>query len=157
MKCDPSKQLLTWNCLYKETNELYHHYATAKGISDSVLWILYFICLHGGICTQRKLCQDSCDPLQTIHSSLKRLEQQGLVTIQLSPGSRKNKEIYLTPAGEAFAEETVLPLIQAEQHSFTDLSEQEQNQMLTLMQKHLGMLRQELEQEIQTQQKGAKP
>ena len=57
----------------------------------------------------------------------------------------KKKEVSLTEAGEQFAKTTVLPLMAAEQQSFSDLSEREQLQMLTLMQKHQDLLRMELE------------
>ncbi|MFR1500732.1 MAG: hypothetical protein ACLSTI_02615, partial [Ruminococcus sp.] len=94
---------------------------------------------------QRALCRSLLDPPQTVNSSLKKLEQQGLVSLQLVAGSRKNKEVSLTEVGEQFAKTTVLPLMAAEQQSFSDLSEREQLQMLTLMQKHQDLLRMELE------------
>lgn len=99
----------------------------------------------GGSCEQRALCRSLLDPPQTVNSSLKKLEQQGLISLKLVAGSRKNKEVSLTEAGEQFAKTTVLPLMAAEQQSFSDLSEREQLQMLTLMQKHQDLLRMELE------------
>ena len=107
-----SKQLLHWNSLYQQLNETYRQYATQKGISETTLWLLYFLCEHGGSCEQRALCRSLLDPPQTVNSSLKT---------------------------------TVLPLMAAEQQSFSDLSEREQLQMLTLMQKHQDLLRMELE------------
>lgn len=140
-----SKQLLHWNSLYQQLNEIYRQYATQKGVSETTLWLLYFLCEHGGSCEQRALCRSLLDPPQTVNSSLKKLEQQGLVSLQLVAGSRKNKEVSLTEVGEQFAKTTVLPLMAAEQQSFSDLSEREQLQMLTLMQKHQDLLRMELE------------
>lgn len=153
MKIHLSKQLLHWNSLYQEMNEIYRQYAAKKGISETTLWLLYFLCEQGGSCTQRALCRSLLDPPQTVNSCLKKLEQQGLVSLQLVAGSRKNKEVFLTESGEQLAEEVVLPLMQAEQQSFFDLSEREQTQMLTLMQKHMDLLRMELEQASQTNQK----
>lgn len=121
-----SKQLLHWNRLYQQLNEIYRQYAAQKGVSETTLWLLYFLCEHGGCCEQRALCRSLLDPPQTVNSSLKKLEQQGLVSLQL-------------------AKTTVLPLMAAEQQSFSDLSEREQLQMLTLMQKHQDLLRMELE------------
>lgn len=140
-----SKQLLHWNSLYQQLNETYRQYATQKGVSETTLWLLYFLCEHGGSCEQRALCRSLLDPPQTVNSSLKKLEQQGLVSLQLVAGIRKNKEVSLTEAGEQFAKTIVLPLMAAEQQSFSDLSEREQLQMLTLMQKHQDLLRMELE------------
>lgn len=126
-----SKQLLHWNSLYQQLNETYRQYATQKGVSETTLWLLYFLCEQGGSCEQRALCRSLLDPPQTVNSSLKKLEQQGLISLKLVAGSRKNKEVSLTEAGE--------------QQSFSDLSEREQLQMLTLMQKHQDLLRMELE------------
>lgn len=122
-----SKQLLHWNSLYQQLNEIYRQYATQKGVSETTLWLLYFLCEQGGSCEQRALCRSLLDPPQTVNSS------------------RKNKEVSLTEAGEQFAKTIVLPLMAAEQQSFSDLSEREQMQMLTLMQKHQNLLRMELE------------
>ena len=91
-----SKQLLHWNSLYQQLNEIYRQYATQKGVSETTLWLLYFLCEHGGSCEQRALCRSLLDPPQTVNSSLKKLEQQGLVSLQLVAGSRKNKEVSLT-------------------------------------------------------------
>ena len=140
-----SKQLLHWNSLYQQLNETYRQYATQKGVSETTLWLLYFLCEQGGSCEQRALCRSLLDTPQTVNSSLKKLEQQGLIALKLVAGSRKNKEVSLTEAGEQFAKTIVLPLMAAEQQSFSDLSEREQLQMLTLMQKHQELLRMELE------------
>lgn len=37
-----SKQLLHWNSLYQQLNEIYRQYATQKGVSETTLWLLYF-------------------------------------------------------------------------------------------------------------------
>lgn len=42
-----SKQLLHWNSLYQQLNETYRQYATQKGISETTLWLLYFLCEQG--------------------------------------------------------------------------------------------------------------
>ena len=38
-----SKQLLHWNSLYQQLNETYRQYATQKGVSETTLWLLYFL------------------------------------------------------------------------------------------------------------------
>lgn len=91
-----SKQLLHWNSLYQQLNETYRQYATQKGVSETTLWLLYFLCEQGGSCEQRALCRSLLDPPQTVNSSLKKLEQQGLISLKLVAGSRKNKEVSLT-------------------------------------------------------------
>ena len=84
-----SKQLLHWNSLYQQLNETYRQYATQKGVSETTLWLLYFLCEQGGSCEQRALCRSLLDPPQTVNSSLKKLEQQGLISLKLVAGSQK--------------------------------------------------------------------
>ncbi len=57
-----SKQLLHWNSLYQQLNEIYRQYATQKGVSETTLWLLYFLCEHGGSCEQRALCRELIRP-----------------------------------------------------------------------------------------------
>ena len=76
-----SKQLLHWNSLYQQLNEIYRQYATQKGVSETTLWLLYFLCEHGGSCEQRALCRSLLDPPQTVNSSLKKLEQLQMLTL----------------------------------------------------------------------------
>ena len=50
-----SKQLLHWNSLYQQLNETYRQYATQKGVSETTLWLLYFLCEQGGSCEPMSL------------------------------------------------------------------------------------------------------
>lgn len=51
-------------------------------------------------------------PKQTLASSLRKLQEQGLVRIERE--SRKMSRVFLTPAGRARADVTIKPVIQAE-------------------------------------------
>lgn len=69
------------------------------------------------------------------------MEKQGLIEITLIPGSRKNKQVCFTSEGKTLAEKVVLPLMQAEQDTFTALSEKERKMLLSVMQKYITILR----------------
>lgn len=139
------KQLTDFNQTYKELNEIYHTYAVSQGISDSTLWLLYSLYSREGSYTQRELCDDWSYSPQTINSSLKNLERQGLIELRFADGNRKNKEICLTADGRALAVKIVEPLVNAEQQSFAALSEQERSALLSVTEKHIKLFKSELQ------------
>ena len=48
-------QMIELNRLYKEMDDIYHDYAKAFGVTDTVLWVMYFVWEHKESCTQREL------------------------------------------------------------------------------------------------------
>lgn len=136
--------LAAFNRAHKRMNVLYHNYAKDAGISDAAFWLMYSLYEKGEPCTQTKLCEAWFFTPQTINSALKSLEKQGLITLHLAPNSRKNKQFFFTEAGEQFVQENIIPLVQAEEQSFLRLDEQERNALLTITQKHIGILEEEI-------------
>ena len=72
---------VAFNQLYKQMDELYHAYAKACGVPDTVFWLLYSL-YEGGAYTQHELCQAWHYPPQTANSALKNMERQGLVALR---------------------------------------------------------------------------
>ena len=125
-------------------NVLYHDYAKSVGLSDAAFWLLYSLYEHGQPCTQKDLCAAWFYAPQTINSALKSLEEQGIISLELTPKNRKNKQILFTEAGKALIEEKIVPLVQAEERSFERLEEQERNQLLEITQRHIKALEEEI-------------
>ena len=136
--------LAAFNRAHKRMNVLYHNYAKAVGISDAAFWLMYSLYEKGGPCTQTELCQVWFFTPQTINSALKSLEKQGLITLDFAPNSRKNKQFFFTEDGKQLVKEKIIPLVQAEEQSFLRLDEQERNALLTITQKHIGILEEEI-------------
>lgn len=136
--------LATFNRLHKKMNVLYHDYAKSVGLSDAAFWLLYSLYEHGQPCTQKDLCAAWFYAPQTINSALKSLEDQGIISLELTPKNRKNKQILFTEAGKALIEEKIVPLVQAEERSFERLEEQERNQLLEITQRHIKALEEEI-------------
>lgn len=132
--------LRLFNKICKETNVIYHNYASSKGISDTTFWILYSIYYYGEGITQTDICEEWFYSAQTINSALKSMEQKGLITLKLAPESKKNKQIFFTDTGRSLAEELVLPVIKAEEQSFTGLDKKELEAMFDVSFKHLRQL-----------------
>lgn len=146
MKKAISTQLTEFNQVHKEMDIVYHNYAKDSGLSDTAFWILYSVSEHNGSFTQRELCNDWSFTPQTVNSALKDLEKRNIITLESVPGNRKNKWIKLTEEGKALANLSVIPLMQAEWDSFTALTEDERNLLLSTTQKHISILRDRIRQ-----------
>lgn len=138
-------QLTALNQIYKEIDELYHHYAKASGLSDTALWVLYSLWECGGPYPQREFCEEWNYSPQTANSALKSLEKQGLVALDFARGNRKSKEIRFTPEGEALARRVIVPLMEAERSAIAGLGEEERAALLAVTQKHAALLKEETE------------
>lgn len=138
-------QLIRFNQTYKGMDVLYHNYAKSLGLSDTAFWILYCISEHSGSFTQRELCRDWSFSPQTVNSALKDMEKRGLIRLIPVPENKKNKLLHLTSDGERLVAEAILPLIQAEGESFSALSEEECEQMLSLTERYAAALRTSIE------------
>lgn len=125
--------------LFKELDDLYHDIALKLGISDSAFTILYVICKQGNGCLQKDICQQSYCSKQTINSSIRKLEQEGL--LYLVPGQRRDKHIHLTKSGELFVNEKIRPVIELEDSSFFSLDVEERREFLRLLQKFVDIFR----------------
>lgn len=136
--------LATFNRLHKKMNVLYHDYAKSVGLSDAAFWLLYSLYEHSQPCTQKDLCAAWFYAPQTINSALKGLEEQEIISLELAPKSRKNKQIIFTEAGKKLIEDKIVPLVHAEEQSFERLEEQERNQLLAITQKHIEVLEEEI-------------
>ena len=99
-------QLTEYNCLYKENSAIYHDVCNRFGLSDSTFWILYILRTEEAPITQSDICVALSQPRQTVNSSLKKLEREGLLALS-GEGGRHGKPVSLTPQGLELAEKTV--------------------------------------------------
>ncbi|MCM1083250.1 MAG: MarR family transcriptional regulator [Clostridium sp.] len=134
------KALLTqYNTLYKENDEIYRIAAKTLGLSACAFWILYALREEEGL-IQSELCHTLCLPKQTIHSALKKLENDGF--IKLSSGKdRRAKYLSLTKKGTELAKETVDRVIQSELNAFAGFTDLEQQEFIRLFQKYTELLK----------------
>lgn len=144
MKSLQGDDLKKYNCLYREADDFYHLIALESGLSDSAFWSLYTICEFGDGCLQRDICKISSISKQTIHSCIRKLEQEGY--LYLKPGKGRDKHIFLTEAGERLVEEKIAPIIRMENAAMEDMGEQERDEMLRLTKKYITLLRTKFEQ-----------
>lgn len=134
-----SPHLKEYNQIYTEMNDIYHEAARKMHLSDSAFDILYGIYDMGDNCQQRDICNASCMPKQTVHSSISKLEKDGYLT--LVSGKGRNKYIHLTDSGKELIEKKLLPLIRIENEAFNCMTAEECAQMLALNKKYAQALR----------------
>lgn len=128
-----------YNRIFKEFNNIYHDIALRLGLSDSGFDILYTIFDIGDGCLQRDICEATYLSKQTIHSSVRKLERDGYLS--LKPGKGRDILIFLTPFGKALLKKKLAPAVQVENLAFTSMTEGEQQEFLRLNRKYIEGLR----------------
>lgn len=151
MKQIHEKKQIAFNRIFREFDEVYHMVALKYGFSDSAFCIFYSICELGNGCLQKDICDITFISKQTIHSSIRNLEQAGY--LRLESGRGRDKHIFLTKAGEALVEEKIFPVLIAENQVFQEMTKEEGNALLQLSEKYLSILRKKLK-GLQIEEKG---
>ena len=120
------------DALYQKTDKVYYELARGCGLSETAYWILYAIEVSGGSATQARIADEFSYSRQTVNSALKALEAKGLVALASAEGDRRAKAVLLTPAGRTFADERIVPAIEAEERAFATLTPDERAEFLRL-------------------------
>lgn len=117
--------------LTSEIDMVYHEAARKLGVSDSVMRILYAICLNGESASLSDIVQLSAISKQTINSALRKLEQSGAVE---TDGGKK-KQVRLTQSGKRLAEQTAMRVLDVEHEIFNAWTKEELEQYIGLTEK----------------------
>ncbi len=137
------QQLQVLNRLYKESDHIYSSLASKQGMTDTTFWVLYAIVHSEQALTQNDLCSDFFFPVQTIHSAINNLRGDGLVELQVIPGTRNRKAILLTEKGKDFVADTINKADEIEKNAFLCFNEEEREQYLSLFKRHIEYLKSE--------------
>ena len=137
------QQLQVLNRLYKESDHIYSRLASKLGMTDTTFWVLYAIAHSDEPMSQNDLCSDFFFPVQTIHSAINNLRKDGLVELQVIPGTRNRKAILLTGKGKAFVEDRISKADEVEKNAFLCFNEEERELYLSLFKRHIEYLKSE--------------
>ncbi len=110
------------NRLNKALTEFYHDLCVQAGMSNSVFDIFY-----------------AFTSKQTIHSAIHKLEKEGFLRFQSGKG--REQLIFLTPVGEQFMKEKIVPVIAMENDVISQMPPDETDQLLRLTARYLDCLR----------------
>lgn len=122
-----------------QIDEFYHTLAQAQGLSDSALWVLWSLAELGEGCTQTDICRQFLLSKQTVHSSVRKLERDGVLSLR--PGAGREVRLFLTSRGRELVREKVLPTMEAERTAAAGLTEAEWRDMIRLSRKWLSLFR----------------
>ena len=139
MKIKQERALKEYDSLWREIEMLWHEVARKAGVSDSAFAILSTILELGEGCLQKDICDMNSISKQTIHSAIKKLEQDGLLRLQ--PGQRREVHIRLTPQGSRLIQEKVLPILDLERQAMACLSPEERESFLRLTRQYISHFR----------------
>ena len=129
-----------FNRSWKGIDRVYHEIARRSGLSDCAFWILYALRDAGTAMPQNELSQVWLYSRQTVSSTLRQLEERGLINVQYAAGSRRDKQISLTDEGEHFTGVYIEPAMQAEKKSLLALDERDRDALIAGIDRYAGLL-----------------
>lgn len=127
-----------------QIDELYHAIALRQGLSDSAYAVLQAMLVLGEGCTQTEVCRYALLNKQTVHSAVRKLLAEGILTLR--PGAGRERKLYLTGAGEQLVREKIVPVEEAENQVFAEMTAEEQQAILRLMSRYLQAFQEKLRQ-----------
>ena len=91
-------------------DQMYCDDVTRIGVKASELWLLYALD-DGAPHSQKQIGQEWGLPKTTLNTTLKQAEAKGYLTLVPIAGKRRERQICLTAAGQAYARQVLLSLI----------------------------------------------
>lgn len=138
------EQIEKMNQQVKELAYLYHNAASKSGISDNEFWVWYALLVLEGEYSQQDICDIWSLPKQTINSIVANLSKKGFLVLENVPGTRNRKIIRLTEDGKKYGNDVVMQVYQAEQRSLERMTEEERQIYISLMDKYITILKDEI-------------
>ena len=107
---EPQTLMMEYYELWGRMDDVYDHWAKARGISYTELLFLYTLWETDRPITQRDLCQRWHLPKQTVNSILHALAKREIVVFKESTQDHRRKEILLTTQGMRLAQTVIREL-----------------------------------------------
>jgi len=119
----------------------YHKLAAKQNLSDSALLVLWSLLEAGEGCTQRDICDQFALSKQTVHSSVRKLAREGLLSLQPGPG--REVRVFPTDRGRALIQEKIVPIQEAEKAASLRMGTGKLAEMLRLNREWFQLFREE--------------
>lgn len=118
-----------------EIDTLYHEASYRLGQPDSVMNALYTLLTCGDKCDISEICRLSGLRKQTLNSALRKMEKNGLITLEKKDS--KNKTVILTDKGKDEAKRTAGKLMEIENSVLRKFTTKEVQTYLSLSERFL--------------------
>lgn len=138
---DPCKLFQEYLHCQRRIDEYYHELAVRLKLSDSAFGVLWTLLELGDGCTQRDICDQFAVSKQTIHSCVRKLTEEGLLSLRPGPG--REVRVYPTDAGRALIQEKIVPVKNAEDAVARTMGKEDLADMVRLTRKWLDLFRKE--------------
>lgn len=132
------------NQQFKEITGIYRNAISQSGISENEFWIWYALIIMENECSQQDICAAWSLSKQTVNTIITNLTKKGFVFLEVIPGTRNRKLIHLTDEGRKYGESIVLPIYQAEQAAFDQLTQQDRTACTFALRKYIEFLKKEM-------------
>lgn len=123
------EQIVRFCNMMHNLNRVYEDYARSIDIPYTTLEILDYITLTDD-CTQKKLCEMTFLPKQTVNNVITAFNKQGLIELREVERDRRIKTIHLTPAGIEYADRYIPQIRKAEYEAMAQLTETQRKHLL---------------------------
>ena len=115
-----------------QMRSVYSEWSKRNGLSYHKL-LVYYTLYHDPECTQAKICNQYFLPKQTVHSIVMAMQREGLVTLEPSASSGREKRIVLTDWGREKMLEVMEPITKWELQAIAQMGPQRVEEMVSLM------------------------
>lgn len=126
----------------------YSRYAASCNLSSTQLWIYLALFQNEQGLSQKQIAAQFLIPVQTVNTCMKKMKEQGLVEDAPIPGQKRERRFTLTDKGKEAASPIVAPLCQYEENALNTMSEQEQEVLISLLQKYSTSLSSQITESI---------
>lgn len=133
-----------YSYLTSEIEATYHEAALKCGLSDSAMRILYTICQHGEECLISEIVRLSGISKQTVNSSLRKLETDGIIYLENAEG--RKKKVILTAEGKILAQKSALKILEFENEILDEWTSEERQAYIELTGKFLSSFQKKIKQ-----------
>lgn len=135
--------------MMQEIDRLYEAYAKSRGMTYLSMTVLEAIYSSPDSCTQKQICEQTHYPKQSVNLIIKAFWQEGLVRLEELPEDRRNKRVVLTEKGQTYADRMVGTLWSIDEEASAQLTCQQQEQLLMMMERYLFTYRQGIQNAMQ--------
>ena len=137
------QMLIAFNRETKKLDDVYRSAAKSCGISECAFWILYTLRVEEKSFTQAEICEFLIEPKQTVNSALKKLEEEGYLTLSAGADQR-SKRVCLTEKGERFVKAHVDRVPEAEAAALGAMTAAERDALIRLTGRYRALFAQKL-------------
>lgn len=119
---------------------LYDEYAKSAGITLNTFLVLNVLYYAEEGMTQKEICARTFQSKQAVSAIVKKLQENGYVTVLEAAEDRRNKTVILTDTGRAYAAKPVRHITWAEDTAMSGFTYEEQKQLILMSRRFTELL-----------------